>query len=177
MKTAIMLTALIMAVPLAGMAQPDDRQAGRDDVPPRQGWRGGDEESVRGPVGPQARGFRGEFGPGPRARQGGENQMGPRARQGAPDQMGPGAGPRRCPNCGWSPADGPPRGQGFGRGANLPPRQFRPGAGGAPAWGPRDGERPDRPAWGPGPRRNQEEPPLGGRRMQRGRPDRDTEED
>lgn len=163
MKTGILLTSLIVTLPLVGMAQPDDRQARREEAPPRQGWRGGEDEQFRGPMARREPGFRGEFGPGPRAR------------QGAPDELERGPRPRRCPNCGWSPMEGPPRGQSLGRDRDLPPRQFRPGAGGPPAWAPRDGEFLERPGYGPHARGDDEEPPFRGRGLQRGRPEREPE--
>ena len=142
MKTAITLTALIMALPFAGMAQPDDLQAGRDEAPPRQGWRGGDGQEFRGLAGPRDPAFRGEFGPGPRAR------------QGAPGELRRGPGPRRCPNCGWCPQDGAPRGQGLGL------QQRRQGAGGPPAWGPEGDARPERPGLGPRAGQDDDGPPY-----------------
>jgi hypothetical protein len=165
MKTAILLTSMIVALPLAGMAQPDDRRVDRDEAPPRQGWRGGDDEEFRGPVGPRGLGFRGEFGPGPRAR------------QGAPDQLGPRPGMRRCPNCGWCPLDGPPREQRQWRGQNSSPRRLGPGAGERPAWKQRDGGLPERPAFGPRSRWDEDQaPPLRGRGYRGGRPDPEEED-
>jgi len=156
MKTTLMLSACLLALPVAVWAQPTENQGER---PPRVEARRGGGDEFRGPAGPAGRGFRGEFGSGPRGRQAGPEME---LRQ----------GPRRCPNCGWCPEDGVARGQGLGPEA----RRLRRGAGGPPEWGPRPGAGSEGPGFGPRARQNEDGPPFRRGAPGRNRPESDNDD-